>query len=162
MGVFTGTATVGLVGGYTNSSVVEYSASQLVNVSLPVIFTNGTGLNQANVYVGAALPVLTGATTTFDLYSGFEDAFGVLVTMTKLKGLILRNRSTTVGENLIIAGNFCSSSLGLSAHSMKPGSVLSFVDPTGFTVTNTTADTITIQNLNATTVIYDLVMWGVV
>jgi hypothetical protein len=161
MGILIGTATVGFVGNYLAHSG-EYPASQLINASFSFPFTDGTGLNQANLGVAAAIPLAMASTSTYDLTSGFDDAYGVLILLTKVKGLLIRNRSTTAGENLTLAGNFCSSSLGLTNHVIKPGSVVCFVDPTGFVVTASSADTITVQNANATTVTYDIILWGTV
>lgn len=152
------TASMNVVGVYSTSG--DYAAHQPVNAAFPVSFLTGTGLNQGNVFAAASAALAAAGVASFDLNAAVDDAFGVQIALVKLKGLVVYNQSVTAGENLILAGNFCSVRLGLVDHAIGPSSFASFVNPTGFTVTNSSADVISITNNNAGSVTYDILFWG--
>ena len=70
-------------------------------------WANGTGNNQANQF----FQVSTSASATpkvYDLTGGITDDFGDTITFTKIKEIMILNKSVVAGEVLTIGGNFMS------------------------------------------------------
>lgn len=82
------------------------NALDQVNAQLPFkhlisqAWTDGNAKDKAEVMFYDERTVAASATSTLDLAAGLTDAFGNTLTFTKLKFIMIENRSTTVGDIL--------------------------------------------------------------
>lgn len=136
-------------------------------VNSPAPYTSGSGANQVNAIFLSLARSLAATSESFDLNTQ-TDVYGATINFATVKLLFIRNKSTTAGQYLRLSGNFLDgdvSNLGpLGGTSpvayIGPGGEFLWNSPTdGATVTNTTADTITLTN--AATFTYDIVIAGV-
>lgn len=127
-------------------------------------YGDGTGTDQCNAFYEKVWTAAAAA-DSHDLTGGLTDAFGTALTFTKIRELIIRNRSTTTGQNLTVAGNFITTAvLGGTTPTITvpPGGMLRIGSPVdGFTVTATTADVLSVDP-GANTISYDLIIAGTV
>lgn len=126
-------------------------------------YTHGSGSNQCNMHVDDRRS-LTATSENIDLQATLSDAFGDTIVFTAIKEITIRNLSTVSGENLTVSGNFMGAVLGATTHTITvpPGGEWHASSPIdGFTVTNTTQDTLTVDS-GSDNISYDLVIDGVV
>lgn len=90
-------ATTGEIRGWTTKTAdnVESGTNYVVYVKLFDEMTNGTGSDQANKIYADTNTILAGARNTIDLAGSVSDVYGDTITFTKIKGIILKNTSTT-------------------------------------------------------------------
>ena len=76
------------------------------DISFAKYLSNGTGLDQADSFWSDRRTLSANTTEDIDLYdfAGIVDAYGDPLTLTKICGIILRNRETTAGLNLLVGG----------------------------------------------------------
>lgn len=131
----------------------------------PIIdaLASGNQTDQAN----RAYP-FTGATSTggvtFDLSGSLTDAFGNTLSLTSVQCIIIRNLSTTVGEDLIVGNgaNPFATFVGASVQSFtikEDGFIILWAPKTGYTVTAGTGDILKIASA-AGTPSYELIVIG--
>ena len=112
-------------------------------------WTYGTGTYQLNKWSEGLITgtsVLSGAAATLDL-NLLTGMAGEAVNFSTVRLLWIYNTSTTDGEKFTVAGDFITSRIAASGHIVYPDSCLYVASPiTGLTVTETTADTITVTN----------------
>lgn len=65
-------------------------------------YANGTGANQANQHWHDSESLASGENTELDLAGGLTDAFGDVITFTKIKVLYIKNRGT---DSTLLVGN---------------------------------------------------------
>jgi len=68
--------------------------------SASLTFTNGTGANQANNLYAATRTLNSAATETLDLAGSLANAFGDTITASQVKGVYIKNTSTT--DSLVV------------------------------------------------------------
>lgn len=125
---------------------------------------NGTGANQASQQFSDTRTIAPSATDSLDLAGALVNAFGVTVTFTKIKLILVRAAAANVNNVQVTrpASNglvwFLAASDGFI---LQPGAWMVFFDPTGITVTTATGDLLAIINGGAgTSVTYDLIIVG--
>jgi hypothetical protein len=173
MGTFAGTASFAFVGSYTKASDLT-TLTEAVNYSnSPVSYSSGVGSYQADLFYTDTRE-LASAAESFDLNAAtMSDSFGSTLTFVKVKLLFIRNRSVAAGataERFIVTGDFFTGTTVQSpcfgattpTFNIAPGGYLLLESPiTGFNVTSTTSDVITISNVAAAaTFSYDIIILG--
>ena len=126
-------------------------------------FTNGTGSGQANLFYNTNVPALaTSSSTSYDLDAGtMLDAFGNGLTFVKVKGIILVHNSTSSASSIKLGGDFVTTA-NLGTNNLVAGGVSLYGDPTGFTVTSTSADVLDVTNNDGSnTANYDIFIIGI-
>lgn len=106
---------------------------------------------------------------SIDLSGSLKDLYGDAAVFTKVKSLLIVNHSgdpingdTATGAGITITGNFITSRFGASS-SWSLATTAGYVSkilidtPSGLTVTNSSADTITITNASGTEVAYVMI-----
>lgn len=102
-------------------------------------------------------------------FGGTLSPLGVAYTLSKVLAILIKNRATASGDNLVIGGKGTSaawtSPFGSNAHTVtiRPGGYLLMVAPdaTGYAVVNTTNHLLKIANSSgANSVDYDLIIIG--
>ena len=97
----------------TTRQALDLTYTQALDLSTPTdspglawnqAWTSGTGDQQANRFFSDSKAI--SAIENIDLSGVLKDAFGNTLTMTAIKELWIRNKSTTSGDNLTIAGTW--------------------------------------------------------
>jgi len=155
----------GIVGTFTGSGTLD-SLVERIDIQNEQALSNGNTAATTNAnQIWTDSRSLTATSENLDLAGGLTDAFGSTLTFTTVKLLMIKNTSTTSGENLTLSGNF----LELDPFSgtsptldIDPGGVLFLSSPIdGYTVTGSTADILTI-NSGSDTITYEIVIVGTV
>jgi len=164
------TAKVGcsLAAEFANSLDVG-SVSYPVQYGANYLLTDGTGANQAKSVFTDTRTLTASAEENLDLAGVLTDAFGNLITFTKIKAIIIT--AAAGNTNDVIIGNHATAAcllfFGAATHTaaIKPGGALMVVAPdvNGFAVTATTADMLKVLNSAGTTsVTYTIAIIGTV
>lgn len=151
--------------GWSIYNTTSYSANttNASSFSHSTAFTQGSGAAKASkLYIDQQNITGSGGTASYDLSGSLEDPVGNAVVFTTVKGLYVEHNSgTATGGNLVVSGNFLSAGTNppmggtTPTVNIRPGGSFYLncgVTDTlnaGYTVTNTTADAITLTN-NAT------------
>lgn len=130
-------------------------------------FTDGAGINKADMVYHDEITVLTGADASIDLSGGISHAFGV-ATFTKVKAILIHNKNTTAGHILQVgAGANCLAAGTLFANTtdiinVGPNGIFLITAPSaaGIAVTAGTADILTVSNDSGATIVFDIVVIG--
>lgn len=102
-------ATLKLATKYSLSGLFE-NVADLTTPNEPIAinktkeYTSGSAANQADEFVADNRSVAA-APETIDLTSTLINAFGTVASFTKIREIIIHNRSTTAGETLTLSGN---------------------------------------------------------
>lgn len=145
------------------------SVSYPVNYGANYNFADGTGADQAKNVFTDTRTLTASATENLDLAGVLTDAFGAVITFTKIKALIIK--ADAANTNNVVIGNHATAAFfpmfGAATHTtnVKPGGMVAFVAPdaTGLAVTATTADLLMVTNSGAgTSVIYTIIIIGVI
>lgn len=114
-----------------------------INPTPSITFANGTGANSANQIYQATRSLSSGADSV-DLNGALTDAYGTSVALVRVKGLYLKNTSTTNSMTFGADGSAPWSTLlnSTGTVTLPPGAFMLVVTPdaTGWAVTATTAD----------------------
>ena len=120
-------------------------------LSVNDVFTNGSGANKIEAVVYDTDSIAASGSADIDLAGALKDPAGDLVTLTKVKGFIVKNTST-VGDGITVGGTFATW-LAAAGDAVKvmPGGSLVISNPTaaGYAVTAGSADLLTLTNLDA-------------
>lgn len=149
------------------------SALDLATGKVPLGFerryplADGSGLNQASGVFHDRRTLGASATEDLDLSGTLLDAFGAVISFTKVKGIFVAADAANP-EDVIVGGaaaNGFVAWVGGATHTVtvKPGGVLALIAPTaaGYLVTAATADLLRIGNGGAGgSVTYDIVLIG--
>ena len=121
-----------------------------LNSSLSKTIANGTGLNQANALYIDDFSIAASGSLNIDLTS-LTDRFGAALTFSKVKEILLIADATNTND--VVYGNATNPfvgplSAGTATITVKPGNVfhVSNYSAAGWSVTDTTADTIKLAN----------------
>lgn len=143
------------------------------NVSYPVsyganyVFTDGVGADKAKEIWTDTRTLTASASENLDFAGVLTDAFGNVLTFTKIKAIIVKADAANVND--VVIGNHATAAFvgpfGAAAHTIaiKPGGLAAFVAPdaNGFAVTATTADMLKVLNGGAgTSVTYTIIVIG--
>lgn len=124
-------------------------------------FTNGTGSGQADLLLAQTISLSSSGTQTFDLDAGtLLDPAGNALTFVKIKAIIVAHSSSSAASAISIGGDF-SSTAGIGTNALVAGGSNLIADPTGYTVTATSADVLTVVNADASnTATFDIFLIG--
>lgn len=143
------------------------SGSSTLSRAVAASFTNGTGLNQANLIWHDQRTLVN--TEDLDLSGALTDIYGQSVVFARIKALLLESLSSN-GSNITLSRGssngvplFTAASDGII---IRPGGALLWVAPdaTGIAVTASTGDILTVTNGSASSpqvsVTYNIVIIG--
>lgn len=143
------------------------SAQDPLVLALRLALSNGTGTGQASQVWHDKRTLGPSATENLDLAGGgLLNAFGVSLTFTKVKMILVRARDTNNAANNVNfqrgAANgapiYLANSDGVS---LSPGGIAFQYDPIGWTITPGTGDILTVTNSAGTnSVDYDIIIVG--
>ncbi len=127
--------------------------------------SSGTGANQSDIIWHDQRTLSTGAGEDLDLVATLADAFGATLTFARVKAVIIKaaDANTTVLTVTRVATSgtsiFLADGDGLT---LRPGGIFMVTNPdaTGYVVTATTDDTITITNASGASATYDIIIIG--
>lgn len=144
------------------------SGAQIVDsnsVSIVDSLANGTVINTVNRKWSDRRTVNDAANDDLDLAGGLTDPFGNAITFAKVCGLIVHNRNTTAGENLVVGGgsNPWITWLGATGDQVvvAPDGVLLLWNPSlaGYAVTASTGDILRLTGSGGN-ITYDIALIG--
>jgi len=144
------------------------AATYPLNLNAQYNFADGTGANQANKVFTDTRTLSASAAESLDLAGGLVDAFGVTLTFTRIKAIIVTAAAGNTNSVQVTrpASNgaplFMAASDGMA---LTPGAMLAavFPDATGIAVTAGTGDLLTFTNsAGSTAVTYTVVIIGTV
>lgn len=128
-----------------------------LNSALSKSIANGVGLNQANAVYIDDFSIAASGSLNIDLTS-LTDRFGAALSFSKVKEILLIANDTNVND--VIYGNGTNPfvgplSVGTATVTLKPGNVFHVTNysAAGWTVTDTTADTIKLANSSSGTAV---------
>ena len=153
----------------TYAKTADFSSpTALILRTLSDSLANGTGLDQADLCFADQRTL--GATTaeTLDLSGSLTDDFGDTLAFARIKGIIIALNTTTAGYTLEIGGaasNQFAAIVGDGASDkiiVRAGGflILWAPDATAYAVTNSASDLLKINNPNAASIIYDIILIG--
>ena len=133
-----------------------------------IIYGDGTGANQANMWWHDQRTLGASATEDLDLAGSLTSAFGTTITLTSLKGVfVFASASNNSANNVNVTRPAANGITWLLAAgdgiSLKAGAWVAWFDPSanGATVTAGSADLITFTNSAGTnSVVYDVFLLG--
>lgn len=152
--------------------VLQLSALDLASATYPLVgdwttlFSNGTGASQASQVWSDTRTLAASATENLDLAGSLTNAFGVTLTFTKIKAILVRAAAANNASNSVQVARGSSNGVPLfmaasDGVALQPGAIFALIDPTGVTVTASTGDILTITNSAGTnSVSYDIVIIG--
>lgn len=137
-------------------------------------FLVGTGLDQCNQVYSKAATITAAGRNTYDLAGSLTDMFGNTITFTGIKGLYVKNTSTTAARLLVGGGSdgagtnawdtwvTSTAADGSEGVIVPKGGALLLVNPVaaGFGVTAGTVDILAIEELDTLVGAYDLMVFG--
>ncbi|MBF0410977.1 MAG: hypothetical protein HQM10_26775 [Candidatus Riflebacteria bacterium] len=140
-------------------STVEDRASFTINKS----FGNGSGTTQvADLVYHASRSLTSGQSENLDFYGTLEDAFGNTLNFARIKAITIENTSTsmtiTIGSDTTALPIFSPAGGGVT---VPPGGAITLIAPlSGWAVTDTSADLLTIANSAGSTTVYKILVLG--
>jgi hypothetical protein len=138
------------------------------NFSPNYIFSDGTGANQAKIFFADTRTLGASATENLDLAGSLLDAFGNVITIDKIKALIIT--AAPGNTNNVLVGGAASAQASpffgdvTDVLVVRPGGMIALVAPdvNGYDITATTADLLKIANSSSGTgVTYTIIVIAV-
>lgn len=133
------------------------------SIQLSIDIPNGTGVGACNNGYIKEVTINGAGNTDIDLSGGLTGPDGTALLFTKIRYLLIQNKSTGVMTITRPAANgallFKAASDGID---LNAGAQFEYWDPTGFTVTPATGDLINIANAVGTAQKIVLIVFGVV
>lgn len=151
--------------GWTHTSALDQSTiTDSSQINLSDTLASGTAVDQAD-QIWHDRRTLTATSENLDLAGSLVNAFGATLTFARIKGILIKNRSTTAGANLIVGGAAANQFPLFSDVTDKipigPDGFFFYYDPSaaGKVVTAGTGDQLKID-AGASTIDYDIVLIG--
>jgi len=160
---FKAVSSYAISGTFADTSLDHTEPTARIGKKLSQTWTSGTGANQANQWF-ADRRTVTAASENLDMFGGLTDALGVTINFATIREIVILNRSTTTAEILTISGTALTNILGGTSPTVKIGPGGKWVQGSpidGFTITDTSADVLTIDP-GAATITYDIFIIGTV
>lgn len=161
-----GSINLQIAGLFKNVDQTVAAATMTLQETFTATLTNGTGPDQADRLYYARRSVSSGSPDDIDLASGaLTDIFGSALNFTRIKGIYIRNRSTTSNEILQVGGgsNSLVNWVGAAGDvvNVRPGGCMFLFAPdaTAYVVTGGTADVLRVTAA-AGSPSYDIVIIG--
>lgn len=159
-----------------NTTNLGVNAIHSSSVSYSKTFSNGTGAGKAQKLFVDKVTIAGSSTQDYDLSGSLTDLLGQTVVFTNVKTLYIEHQTTTATGVLQVYGNFTQATSGTAQplllggttptakFNIHPAGCLYYCAGTtvaaGFTVTNSSADTITLDNQDASAVVVRIVVLG--
>lgn len=164
---FSGSLKVSATGSLTNPQDLG-SSSYVLNYNKSYSIANGTAADQANMIWTDTRTISASGSDDLDLAGVLSDVYGASITFTKIKGIIVS--AAAANTNLVLVGGNTNGFINWVADKtdiikVRPGGVFALYagDSTGYAVTASTGDILTIANSSSgTSVTYDIVIIGCV
>lgn len=162
---FTGSVQVVIKGDLVNAGDLS-SGKDILRQTLENLLTDGSGANQASTQWSDRRTLATGANEDLDFAGGITNAFGVTLTLTKIKAIIIQALAANT-TNLTVSRPASNGVPFFAAASdavvLKPGGLFVLTDPSaaGVTVTAATGDLLNILNAAGASASYDIIVFGV-
>ena len=164
MATFTGTLKLTLDAVFGESIDIG-TLKHSIDYSKEYAITSGTGADQANQVFVDNRTISGSSTDSIDLAGSLSDAFGNTITFTTIKGIIIAAGAN--GDNLIVGGASTNAFVNWVSNStdeivIKPSGLFAIYDPSaaGYAVTASTGDILEIENADASSATYDIVLIG--
>ncbi|MDC8446458.1 MAG: hypothetical protein LV471_11100 [Nitrosomonas sp.] len=165
---FSGTVNIGVSANLSNSvdvGQVNYPISYGINYLLQ----NGNGDNQANEVFTDTRTIAASGSENLDLSGVLADVFGSTINFTRIKALIIKADQSNTND-VLVGGHASAAVASLFGDAtdkarVKPGGAVAFIAPnaTGYTVTATTADMLTVANSSSgSSVTYTIIIIGTI
>lgn len=127
-------------------------------------FTNGAGAGKVEAVLLKAGTIAGSGTVDIDLAGVIADPAGDTITMTKVKGILVKNTEAVgVGTGFTVGGTFMDAIVVAACEiPVHPGGFMAIADPgaSGMVVAAGSADIITLTNLDATDQDYEIYVLG--
>lgn len=144
------------------------SPEWLVQLAMALTFANGSAINEANQVWGDQARSLAATTSeSLDLAGGLTNGLGETVTFARVKLIIIKLNTLTAGYTLEVGGaasNQFATIFGDVSDKVKVRGggflILAAPDATAYAVTAATGDILKINNPNAATITYDIILVG--
>jgi len=136
------------------------------NVTFSDTLQTGVAIDTADkLWVSKATAISGSGSNNHDMAGSLTDAFGDTITFVKVKGLFIRNLSTTAGDTLTVGNGtnpFLLFGTGSHTHTVGPNGVLLIMEPSlaGIAVTASTGDILKITEDAGNANTYDIAIWG--
>ena len=138
-----------------------------LDLSVALTLTHGTAAGMANQTYHAQRTLAGSANEELDLAGVLTDVFGNTITFTKVKALFIQNTHAT---NVLIVGGAASNGFATlfadatDKINIRPGGflLLGATDATAYAVTAGTGDKLKLENSAAGSLVYNIVIIGVV
>jgi hypothetical protein len=154
------TTAVRLFGEFEGASDLT-DAIEAIDIALSKRVLNGTGTDQANEFWSDQRTVTAAAESLNFVDGSLSNTHGDTITLSKVKGLLIVNTSTTATEDLTISGDLLTNFGTITSLTLTPGGYLLWTAPTdGHAVATPASDVLTI-NPGSDTIVYNIVVWGV-
>lgn len=157
-------ARIGLTAEVRQSSDLDLGqASQSVNLSRVIQLVNGTGEGQANANFTDQRSVGASSSDDLELVGGLNDVFGNSLSFTRINAIAVVADADN-GDTIELSGDLAELFAGTDpAIVIRPGGfvLLACPDDTGYAVTDTTAETLSISNNDTeASASYEIVLVG--
>lgn len=142
------------------------TARASVQYSKSLDMTNGNGVNQNDIRYSDNHTLAASGTKSYDLVGSLDDVFGDAINFAFMRGIIVHNKSAD-GISIEISGNLiedlCGGVSGAKIVDLDGGGIFAwFSTYAGLPVTASTADTITITNLDGVeNAEFDIIVLGI-
>ncbi len=163
-----GNVSVGLNLAVTQDIGLADQAEARAKRSYSYDFADGSGAGKAHqLWTSEARSIAASGNETLDLNGGLTDAFGNSITLTKIKGILIK-ASANNANDVLVGGAGSNTFVGLFGDAtdvvkVKPGGLLLAVAPdaNGLPVVAGTGDQLKVANSGAgSAVVYDIAIWG--
>lgn len=165
---FNGSVKINVQGTLT-SDIDIGTRSHAISYSKSYALTNGSGANQANMIWVDTRTLAASTAEDLDLVGVLTNAFGTVLSFSKIKGIIISAASANT-NNVLVGGDGSAAFVNWVSDAtdvliVRPGGTLCLMAPdsAGYAVTATTADLLQIANSSSgTSVTYDIILIGAV
>ena len=153
------------ISGKLTSTFDSKTITAAFGFSIADSFASGTVVDTADLAWWDGSRSLAATSENLDLAGGLTDPFGNTLTFARIKGLYIKNNSTTAGETLKIGGHATAAFLlfddATDIYELGPDGIFLIWEPsaTALPVTATTADLLKIDS-GAATLTYDICIIG--
>jgi hypothetical protein len=136
-------------------------AIEAIDIALSKRVLNGTGSDQANEFYSDERTLIA-TSANFNFVDGsLVNAFGDILTLSKIKGLLIVNESTTIREDLTVSGDILTDFGSITNLTLTPGAFFLWTAPLdGHDVATPGSDVLTIDS-GSDTITFKIVVWGV-
>lgn len=155
---------------FTNDNALggKTTDGNVLSWAIPQALSDGSGNLQANKVYAATRTISASANDDIDVAGSLTNAFGSVITFTKIKGILVIHPTTSAASGITLGGGGVNSFVNWVADAtdkVKVPNGYSFAllgsDATGFAVTAGTGDILRVTNLDGVnTATYTILLYG--